>query len=335
MLRVEGLMKRYAVRGAGGRRQQLHAVDGVDLEIAAGETVGLVGESGSGKSTTGRCILRFEEASGGRVTLDGASVTGAREARLRPLRRKMQMVYQDPLDSLNPRMPIGRQIAEPIWLFGLATRHEADRRVGELLDLVGLPADLAHRYPHQLSGGQQQRVAIARALAPEPSFLILDEPTASLDVSVQAQIVRLLAEIQSRRGLAYLLISHDLALVGVLAHRVAVMYLGQIVELGATDEVFARPAHPYTRALLSAAPKDTPGEERTRVFLGGEPAAAIDPPETCRLHPRCPFAAPSCLDRPAELQGFAPGRAVRCVRFLDEHLGGAWTWVPGGTGTDA
>jgi oligopeptide/dipeptide ABC transporter ATP-binding protein len=335
VLRVEGLEKRYPVRGAAGRHQHLHAVDGVDLEIAAGETLGLVGESGSGKSTAGRCILRFEEPSAGRVTLDGAPVTGAREAQLRPLRQRMQMVYQDPLDSLNPRMPVGRQIAEPIWLFGLATRREADRRVAGLLELVGLSADVAHRYPHQLSGGQQQRVAIARALAPEPSFLVLDEPTASLDVSVQAQIVQLLAEIQRHRRLAYLLISHDLALVGVLAHRVAVMYLGQIVEFGATAEVFSSPAHPYTRALLSAAPKDSPDQERTRIALRGEPAAAIDPPETCRLHPRCPFAAPSCLERPAELQGFAPGRAVRCVRFLDEHLGGVWLWVPGGARTGA
>ncbi len=319
MLRVEGLHKRYPVRGAGSGRHALHAVDGLDLEIEAGETVGLVGESGSGKSTAGRCILRLEEPTSGLIAVDGVRLAEAREAELRLLRRRMQMVYQDPLDSLNPRMPVGRQIAEPIWLLGVASRPEAERRVYGLLELVGLPGEVARRYPHELSGGQQQRVAIARALAPEPRLLILDEPTASLDVSVQAQIVRLLVDIQSRHGLAYLLISHDLSLVGVLAHRVAVMYCGQIVEIGNTDEVFARPAHPYTQALLSATPRDAPGEQRSRVLLRGEPQAPIDPPDTCRLYARCPCAAPACLERPAHLQTFAPGRAVRCVRFLDEH----------------
>jgi len=325
VLQVERLVKLYPAHAVGGAGSHVvHAVDGVDLEIAPGETLGLVGESGSGKSTAGRCILRLEEPTAGRVVLDGAPVTGAPARPLRALRRKMQMVYQDPLDSLNPRMPVGQQIAEPIWLFGLASRADAGRRVGELLDLVGLPPEMAHRYPHQLSGGQQQRVAIARALAPEPSLLVLDEPTASLDVSVQAQIVRLLAEIQDRRHLAYLLISHDLSLVSVLAHRVAVMYLGQIVERGTVGEIFASPAHPYTRALLSATPKNTPEEDKLRIVLRGESGSAIDPPETCRLHPRCPFAAPACLDRPASLELFAPGRAVRCVRFLDEHRDGVW-----------
>ena len=329
MLRVDGLVKLYPAHAAVGRRASLlHAVDRVDLEIAPGETLGLVGESGSGKSTTGRCILRLEEPTAGEVVLDGTSVTHAASRPLRALRRRMQMVYQDPLDSLNPRMPVGRQIAEPIWLFGLAPRRGVERRVAELLGLVGLSADVAHRYPHQLSGGQQQRVAIARALAPEPNLLVLDEPTASLDVSVQAQIVQLLAEIQSRRGLAYLLISHDLPLVSVLAHRVAVMYLGQIVEVATVEEIFRAPAHPYTRALLSATPKDTPEQDKARILLRGEPTSAIDPPDTCRLHPRCPFASASCLARPAALGTYAPGRAVRCVRFLDEHRDGAWAPTP-------
>ena len=325
MLRVDGLVKHYTVRAGSGRGTHvLHAVDGVDLEIAPGETLGLVGESGSGKSTAGRCILRLEEPTAGEVVLDQTSVTRAADRDLRALRRRMQMVYQDPLDSLNPRMPVGRQIAEPIWLLGIASRGDAGRRVADLLALVGLPADLADRYPHQLSGGQQQRVAIARALAPEPDLLVLDEPTASLDVSVQAQIVQLLAEIQSRRGLAYLLISHDLPLVSVLAHRVAVIYLGQIVEVGAADEIFRAPAHPYTRALLSATPKDAPEQHKVRIPLRGEPASAIDPSETCRLHPRCPFAVAGCLVRPATLDGFTSGRAVRCVRFLDEQRNGVW-----------
>jgi oligopeptide/dipeptide ABC transporter ATP-binding protein len=243
----------------------------------------------------------------------------------------MQMVYQDPLDSLNPRLRIGTQVAEPIWLHGLASRAEAGRRVRELLELVGLPRDLAERYPHQLSGGQQQRVAIARALACEPSLLILDEPTSSLDVSIQAQIVRLLADLQARLGLAYLLISHDLAVVGVLAHRVAVIYLGQIVEEGPTEVIFSRPAHPYTRALLGSTPRDFPSQERSlagHVLLRGEPTSAVDPPATCRLHPRCPYARPECLQRPATLEVVSAGHAVRCVRFLDENRGGVWAPSP-------
>jgi oligopeptide/dipeptide ABC transporter ATP-binding protein len=325
VLQVERLTKVYPARGGGWfARRTLHAVDGIDLTIEGGETVGLVGESGSGKSTAGRCILRLEEPTGGRIVLDGVPVTGASDEALRGLRRRMQMVYQDPLDSLNPRMRIGEQIAEPVWLNGVASRRTAGRRVRELLELVGLPPEAALRYPHQLSGGQQQRVAIARALACEPSLLILDEPTASLDVSVQAQIVQLLADLQARRRLAYLLISHDLSLVSVLAHRVAVMYLGHIVEEGPVEEIFQRPAHPYTRALLSATAKDAPEQEKPRILLRGEITSPIDPPATCRLAPRCPFATDHCLSRPATLDAFAPGRAVRCIRFLDEHRAGVW-----------
>jgi oligopeptide/dipeptide ABC transporter ATP-binding protein len=325
VLHVERLTKVYPARGAAWfERRTLRAVDGIDLTIEAGETVGLVGESGSGKSTAGRCILRLEEPTAGRVVLGDMPVTGASEEALRTLRRQMQMVYQDPLDSLNPRMLIGEQVAEPIWLNGVASRREAVQRVRELLELVGLPPEAALRYPHQLSGGQQQRVAIALALAPEPRLLILDEPTASLDVSVQAQIVQLLADLQTRRRLAYLFISQDLALDSVQAHRVAVMYLGQIVEEGPVEEIFQHPAHPYTRALLSATAKYTPEQEKPRILLQGEITSPIDPPPTCRLYPRCPFATPHCLGRPATLDAFAPGRAVRCIRFLDEHRGGMW-----------
>lgn len=319
MLRVEKLVKRYPVQGSLLHRRYLHAVDGVDLSIEPGETVGLVGESGSGKSTVGRCVLRLEEPTEGHVWLDGKQVDDARGDALRHLRREMQMVYQDPLDSLNPRMRIRAQIAEPIWLNGLASKAEATQQVGRLLELVGIPASAAERYPHQFSGGQLQRIAIARALAPEPKLLILDEPTASLDVSIQAQIVQLLADLQQRLGIAYLLISHDLPLVSLLARRVAVMYMGQIVEIGPVDAIFENPTHPYTRALLSATPKDTPEQRKERIVLQGEILSPIDPPISCRLYSRCPLAIPHCLSRPADLDSIAEGHATRCVRFVDEH----------------
>jgi oligopeptide/dipeptide ABC transporter ATP-binding protein len=324
MLEVAGLAKLYPVASGLRGRRHVHAVDGVDLSIGAGETLGLVGESGSGKSTVGRCILRLEEPTRGTVSLDGAPVALARGEALRRLRRHMQMVYQDPLDSLNPRMRIGAQVAEPIWLNGLASKADAKERVGRLLEMVGMPPASAARYPHQFSGGQLQRIAIARALAPEPKLLILDEPTASLDVSIQAQIVELLADLQQRLGIAYLLISHDLPLVSVLALRVAVMYMGLIVEIGPVETIFQRPAHPYTRALLSATPKDTPDQEKRRILLQGEIPSPIDPPATCRLYPRCPYALPRCLSRPAGLVAVAPDHATRCIRFLDEHRDGHW-----------
>ena len=324
MLQVDKLIRLYPVGGGLTHRHWVHAADGVDLTIEQGETLGLVGESGSGKSTVGRCILRLEEPTSGQVTLDGVSVTVASGEELRRLRSRMQMVYQDPLDSLNPRMRIGSQVAEPIWLTGQASKREAQEQVGQLLELVGLHAEIGDRYPHQLSGGQQQRVAIARALACKPRLLILDEPTASLDVSVQAQIIQLLSDLQQRLGIAYLLISHDLPLVSLLAHRVAVMYMGQIVEIGPVEEIFERPFHPYTRALLSATPKDTPEQVKQHIPLKGELTSPIDPPASCRLQPRCPFALPQCISRNATLESVFPGHATRCVRFLEEQKGGLW-----------
>ena len=330
MLEVSGLVKWYPAGGARGprRRHFVHAVDGVDLVIGPGEALGLIGESGSGKSTAGRCILRLEEPTSGRVTLNGSIVSDASPTELRHLRRRMQMVYQDPLESLSPHLKVSTQVGEPIQLHRLRSRDATASRVSELLAMVELTDEIGERYPRQLSGGQQQRVAIARALASEPSLLILDEPTASLDVSVQAQIMRLLADLQSRLGLSYLLISHDLALAGVLVQRVAVMYLGQIVEVGPRDVIFQRPAHPYTRALFSATPRDTPTQSRERIMLLGEPGSPIDPPETCRLHPRCPFAGEECLRRPATLTTVGPDHAVRCVRFIDEHQNGVWRPTP-------
>lgn len=328
MLRVEDLSKLYPVSTSPFRRRLLRAVDGIDLTIEAGETVGLVGESGSGKSTAGRCILRLEEPTSGRVMLGETVVVGPGSHDPRLLRREMQMVYQDPLDSLNPRMRIGAQVAEPIWLNGLASKAEARQRVGQLLELVGISAEAADRYPHQFSGGQLQRIAIARALAPEPKLIVLDEPTASLDVSIQAQIIQLLADLQERLGVAYLLISHDLPLVSVLARRVAVMYLGQIVEIGPVEAIFREPAHPYTRALISATPRDTPEQEKTRIVLRGEISSPIDPPATCRLVPRCPFVTAHCLSRPATLDPVGHDHATRCVRFVDEHQNGVWNSVP-------
>jgi oligopeptide/dipeptide ABC transporter ATP-binding protein len=328
LLRVEHLSKLYPVSVSPFRRRMLRAVDGIDLTIDAGETVGLVGESGSGKSTAGRCILRLEEPTTGRVWLGDTIVAGPGAHDPHLLRREMQMVYQDPLDSLNPRLRIGAQVAEPIWLNGLAGKVGARKRVGELLELVGISAEAADRYPHQFSGGQLQRIAIARALAPEPKLLVLDEPTASLDVSIQAQIIQLLSDLQHRLGIAYLLISHDLPLISVLARRVAVMYLGQIVEIGPVETIFRQPAHPYTKALISATPRDTPEQEKSRIILRGEIPSPIDPPATCRLVSRCPFATAHCLSRPATLDLVDDDHATRCVRFVDEHQNGMWNPAP-------
>ena len=325
LLEVSGLGKRYSVRsGSLFRNHDLVAAEGVELSLATGETLALVGESGSGKSTVGRCIVRLESPTVGRIELDGREISVLPERDLRSLRAEMQMVYQEPLESLNPRHPVGKLVAEPLLLHKVVSKRDLPGRVADLFRMVGLSEDHIGRFAHELSGGQQQRVGIARAIATNPKLLILDEPTSALDVSVEAQILSLLKDLQERLGLAYLFISHDLAVVSMLADRIAVMYLGQIVETGPTREVLSEGYHPYTRALVSATPVEHPRQRKRRIALRGEPASPIDPPEHCRLAPRCPFARPSCTEHPAKLVAVTPGRSTRCLRFQREHKDGHW-----------
>jgi oligopeptide/dipeptide ABC transporter ATP-binding protein len=311
ILRVSGLTKSYRVR-AQSRRATLHAVDDVSFEILPGETVALVGESGSGKSTVAHCLLRLEQPSSGRVVFEGEELTALPQRRLRELRPRIQIVFQDPTDSLDPRQTIGSAVGEPLRVHGLVGGVERRHRVGEILELVGLQASHAKRYPHQLSGGQRQRVGIARALITNPSLVVLDEPTSALDVSVQAKLLNLLRELQQKLHLSYLFITHDLGIVRTIADRVLVMYAGQIVEAASTDAIFDRPLHPYTRALLDAVPVDTPAHRRERPAPHGEPYAAIDPDPVCRFIGRCPWAADECRI-PVELHEAEQAQLVRCV----------------------
>ena len=307
LLDVAGLVKHFPVRGGAVR-----AVDGVSFALDRGETLSLVGESGCGKSTVGRCILRLIRPTEGQITLAGQRIDGLPERRLRPLRRHMQVVFQDPFSSLNPRQRVRDAIAEPLRNFGLASGAALWDRVSELLEQVGLPAEAMQRLPHEFSGGQRQRIGIARALAPGPDLLVCDEAVSALDVSVKAQIVNLLLSLQERLGLAVLFISHDLAVVEHLTHRVAVMYLGRIVELGDRGALFAAPRHPYTRALLSAVPVPDPGAARDRTVLRGDVPSPLAPPPGCRFHTRCPVAFARCrTEEPAPRQ-VAPGHLVSC-----------------------
>jgi oligopeptide transport system ATP-binding protein len=296
VLEVEELVKHFPVgRGIGGGGKVVHAVDGVSFSVAPGEALGLVGESGSGKTTVGYCVSRLVEPTAGTIRLDGQDITHLSRRELRPFRRRMHIVFQDPYSSLNPRMTCDQIVGEPIRLHRLAHGRELERRVVQLFDAVGLRAELRHRYPHELSGGQRQRVGLARALSVNPSLLIADEPVSALDVSVQASVLNLLRDLQSDLGFSCLFISHDLATVEYLCDRVAVMYLGKLVELAPREELFARPQHPYTQALLSAAVVPDPVVQRTRrrVVLSGELPSPIEPPSGCRFRTRCPLESQS------------------------------------------
>jgi len=321
LLRVEGLTKHFPVRrGLLVRRQvgTVRAVDGVTFTLDRGETLALVGESGCGKSTSARMVLRLIDPTAGSVHFEGQDITALDGEAMRRLRQRMQIVFQDPFSSLNPRMTVGDILEEPLRVHHMGDAASRAARVMELLSLVGLADWHARRYPHEFSGGQRQRIGIARALAVEPALVVCDEPVSALDVSIQAQVVNLLKDLQARLGLAYLFIAHDLAVVKHMADRVAVMYLGQIVEIAGKDALFAHPRHPYTRTLLSAIPRPDPHRVGERQLPGGDVPSPMNPPEGCRFHTRCPFAVARCEQEAPALRELAPGHAAAC--HLAEEL---------------
>jgi len=316
LLRVRDLVKRFPVRSGLLQRQtgQVHAVEGVSFDLHAGTTLGLVGESGCGKSTTGRCVLRLLEPTAGEVRFDGRDTGTLSAAARRSLAREMQIIFQDPFASLNPRMTVGAIVGEGLVIHRLAaSAAERAGRVAELLELVGLQAAHARRYPHEFSGGQRQRIGIARALATNPRLVVCDEAVSALDVSIQAQVVNLLQDLQQRLGLAYLFIAHDLSVVRHISDRVAVMYLGRIVEEASTHDLYTRPRHPYTEALLSSVPVPDPRARRARIVLKGDVPSPMQPPSGCAFHTRCPIARPGLCDveRPV-MRELAPGHQVAC-----------------------
>jgi oligopeptide/dipeptide ABC transporter ATP-binding protein len=315
LVEAEGLVKHFAVRSGavlGRETGQVRAVDGVSFTIAEGETLGLVGESGSGKSTTGRLVLRLIEPTAGRVRFAGTDVLALDAEALRKLRARMQIIFQDPFGALNPRKTVEAIVAEPLLIQGARWDAALRERVHELLGLVGLASYHARRYPHEFSGGQRQRIGIARALALRPAFIVCDEPVSALDVSIQAQIVNLLQDLQQDLRLTYLFIAHDLGVVKHISSRVAVMYLGKLVEVADKRAIYAQPLHPYTRALLSAIPVPRPGAGRERIILKGEMPSPLRPPTGCRFHTRCPLAEPRCREVEPVLREAAPGHGVAC-----------------------
>ena len=323
LLHVENLMMHFPIRRGVFQRQvgAVRAVDGVSFDVKRGETLGLVGESGCGKSTTGRAILQLYKPTAGEVYFEGENLITMKSEQMRHMRRKLQMIFQDPYASLNPRMTVGQLVGEPLMVHSVATGPEITERVEHLLELVKLNPAFATRYPHEFSGGQRQRIGVARALALQPSFIICDEPISALDVSIQAQVVNLLEELQEQFNLTYLFIAHDLSMVKHISDRIAVMYLGVIVELASRDELHAKPLHPYTRALLSAVPIPDPiaDAKRERIILKGDVPSPANPPSGCRFRTRCPIAEGVCADSRPDFREIRPGHFVACFfaeRFL-------------------
>ena len=314
VLRVTDLKKHFPVhRGLLSRVVgQVYAVDGVSFDIGRGETVCLVGESGCGKTTVAKTVMRLQEPTSGKVALSGVDITRLSEADLRVHRRQMQMVFQDPYSSLNPHLSAGAIVSEPLTNFDLASGADLKQRIASLFERVGLRVDAARKYPHEFSGGQRQRLGIARALALNPSLIVADEPVSALDVSVQAQVLNLLIDLQEELGLAYLFVSHDLAVVEHIGHRIAVMYLGRIVELAGNADLFSEPLHPYTEALLAAAPLPEPGLRRERIILQGDVPSPMTPPPGCHFHTRCPYARDRCRVETPELAEVKPAHWVAC-----------------------
>jgi oligopeptide transport system ATP-binding protein len=324
ILRVEDVYKHFPVGGGGGA-DVVRAVDGVSLEVRRGETLGLVGESGCGKSTLARVITNLQPATAGRVMFDGQDLTRLSGSRMRRIRRQVQIIFQDPFASLDPRMTVGEIIAEPIDNFGVARGRARQQRIQELLRLVGLNPNFTNRYPHEFSGGQRQRIGIARALAPNPTFIVCDEPVSALDVSIQAQIINLLQDLQREFHLTYLFIAHDLAVVRHLSNRVAVMYLGKVVEVADRNDIYASPQHPYTRALLSSIPVPDPEIESGRdpILLQGEIPSPVNPPSGCRFHTRCPIArVPGvCSETEPELEPHGRKGQTAACHFAGQEIG--------------
>jgi len=324
LLRVENLVKHFPItQGIIIQKQvgAVHAVDGISFDVHQGETLGLVGESGCGKSTTGRTVLQLFRPTSGSVHFDGVDLVNLKGEDLRKMRRKMQMIFQDPYASLNPRMTVGEIIGEPLTVHKVASQREINDRVASLLELVGLSAAFSTRYPHEFSGGQRQRIGVARALALQPSFIVCDEPISALDVSIQAQVVNLLEDLQKQFNLTYLFIAHDISMVRHISNRIAVMYLGVIVELADRDELYLKPLHPYTQALLSAVPIPDPiaDAKRARIILTGDVPSPVNPPSGCRFRTRCPIAQDVCSQSRPEFRELRPGHFVACFfaeRFL-------------------